>query len=201
MRLKQMQKCSECSNAFCAKLVPETRERIAKERKWVEYFKKNQQVFFFSNQQLMLINEGSLMTIRYNPKGKQHGVDFLTGGDILGIVQLFKNEQEYQEYEDIYILPLSDVKGCVISVQTIQELALNHPDFAQELIKVLSNRVSRLISRFLKYTCSTQDKVDFLLERTKELGITLTHEEISLYTGLNRVTVTNALNKKNKQKN
>lgn len=199
MRLKHIQKCCTCDNAFCAKLKPETRERIARERKWVEFFKKNQQVFFFSNQQLMIIESGSLMTIRYNPKGKQHGVDFVTAGDILGIVQLFKNDQEYQEYEDIYILPLSDVKGCVIPVQTVQELALNHPDFAQELIKVLSNRVSRLISRFLKYTCSTQDKIGFLLERTRELGITLTHEEISMYTGLNRVTVTNALNKKNKK--
>lgn len=112
---------------------------------------------------------------------------------------MFKEEQECQEYEDIYILPLSDVSGCVIPIQTVQELALNHPDFAQELIKVLSNRVSRLISRFLKHTCGTKDKIEFLLKRAKELDITLTHEEISIYTGLNRVTVTNSLNKKSRK--
>ena len=103
--------CQNCTNKFCTKLSTEVREEIFKNRIWFNLNAKEEQLFYFNNKQILIIESGSFMTIRQNNQGKQIGVDILRPGDLLGILNF--NAESPQDH--ILILPLTDVSGCLVS--------------------------------------------------------------------------------------
>lgn len=78
--------CQNCTNKFCTKLSTEVRDEIFKNRIWFNLNAKEEQLFYFNNKQILIIESGSFMTIRQNNQGKQIGVDILRPGDLLGIL-------------------------------------------------------------------------------------------------------------------
>ena len=103
--------CQNCTNKFCTKLSTEVRDEIFKNRIWFNLNAKEEQLFYFNNKQILIIESGSFMTIRQNNQGKQIGVDILRPGDLLGILNF--NAESPQDH--ILILPLTDVSGCLVS--------------------------------------------------------------------------------------
>ena len=73
-------------------------------RIWFNLNAKEEQLFYFNNKQILIIESGSFMTIRQNNQGKQIGVDILRPGDLLGILNF--NAESPQDH--ILILPLTD---------------------------------------------------------------------------------------------
>lgn len=63
--------CQNCTNKFCTKLSTEVREEIFKNRIWFNLNAKEEQLFYFNNKQILIIESGSFMTIRQNNQGKQ----------------------------------------------------------------------------------------------------------------------------------
>ena len=131
------------------------------------------------------------MTIRSNAEGKRQGIDILKPGDLLGIVQLFNSDYK----NSISILPLSSVSGCMIPVNTVEKLILENSDISTAILAHYSQRFSRVLDHLTINSMGTsKDKLDFALGTANESDIKqLTHEELAILSGLNRVTVTRTI--------
>lgn len=184
--------CDSCTNSFCQSLSPESRAKIFKMCRWVNYPYKKEQIVFFGNGNLLILESGALMTIRSTPEGKKQGIDILKAGDLLGIVQLFN-----KEYEDtISVLPLSSVCGCMLPIEGIEQLIRENHDISNAIIAHLSRRFVRVIHHLSVHSFGTsKDKLDYALYKTtNDRDIKhLTHEELAILSGLNRVTVTRTI--------
>lgn len=139
----------------------------------------------------MIIEDGQLMTIKSNTDGKQQGTDILRSGDLLGIVQLFNNDSQ----NVISTLPLSPVKGCILSVSAFEDIIRNDNETATLLISQMATRFHRVVEHLYEGSISdSAKKLDKAISITKSSGnSTITHEELSILSGLNRVTVTKSL--------
>lgn len=92
----------------------------------------------------------------------------------------------------IYIL------GSMLPIQVFESLCEKHPSLTKATIKQMSNRCYRLIRHMSNQAFGNSlDKIEFSLELSKRhLGnFYLTHEQIAILSGLNRVTVTKAMPK------
>ncbi|MDO5380003.1 Crp/Fnr family transcriptional regulator [Phascolarctobacterium sp.] len=149
---------------------------------------KKENLFFFSNKQILIIQEGALMTIRRNNEGKQIGVDILKKGDLLGILNFGK--QSPQDF--ISVLPLTDVFGWLISKDTFEHLLSQYIELDKFIIHYLSERFYRIIRHLTNLVCDTsKERIEYSLKLSHQyLGdFYLTQEQIALLSGLNRVTV------------
>ena len=59
--------CQNCTNKFCTKLSTEVREEIFKNRIWFNLNAKEEQLFYFNNKQILIIESGSFMRSYFNP--------------------------------------------------------------------------------------------------------------------------------------
>lgn len=184
--------CQNCTNKFCTKLSTEVREEIFKNRIWFNLNAKEEQLFYFNNKQILIIESGSFMTIRQNNQGKQIGVDILRPGDLLGILNF--NAESPQDH--ILILPLTDVSGCLVSKTIFDTLIQKHLSLNIIIIHHLSSRFYRIINHLTNLVFDTsKERIEYLLKLAHHnLGnFYLTHEQIALLSGLNRVTVSKTI--------
>ncbi len=183
--------CAQCGNPFCAKLTPDCQKQLFAKATRINYPYKKEQVIYFGNGYVMLITEGNLMTIRNNVQGKQQGIDILHEGDLLGIVQLFNK----QYHNTITVLPLSSVKGCMIPVSDFEEMIKNDNTLAQITIAHYSQRFARALTHLSNLAIDdSKAKLDYAMSIVDKMGANaITHEELAIFSGLNRVTVTKAL--------
>lgn len=180
------------SNSFFKNLSPDSRAKILKASQRIYYNNKKEQVIIFGNGRILILDSGFIMTIRSNEQGKRVGIDILRPGDLLGICQLFN----YNYENTISILPLSLVHGYVISLENMSKLIEENRDISLAVISQFSQRFIRVINHLSVNTLGTsKDKLKYTLQTIKNLNIKLpTHEELAIFSGLNRVTVTNNLN-------
>lgn len=181
--------CADCHNVFCTGLSPAAKADIFSAKSCFDYSRKSEQLFFFDNKQILIISSGCFMTIRHNHQGKHQGIDILESGDLLGIVNLYSK----QTHGAISILPFSRICGCLLPIRAFESLCAKHPDLAASTLAHVSGRFSRLIGHMTNQAFGTsKDKIKYSLELSrKHLGdFYLTHEQIALLSGLNRVTVT-----------
>ena len=184
-------RCQNCTNPFCANLPLEVLTQVCENSHPVYYHPKKEQLICFDRGHIMIIEDGQLMTIKRNTDGKQQGIDVLHSGDLLGIVQLFNNEHQ----NIISTLPLSPVKGCIISVNLFENIIRSSNDAATLLISHMAVRFYRAVEHLYEGSISeSAKKLDKAISITKLSGNSaVTHEELSILSGLNRVTVTKAL--------
>ena len=125
------------------------------------------------------------MTIRQNNQGKQIGVDILRPGDLLGILNF--NAESPQDH--ILILPLTDVSGCLVSKTIFDTLIQKHLSLNIIIIHHLSSRLTNLVFD------TSKERIEYSLKLAHHnLGnFYLTHEQIALLSGLNRVTVSKTI--------
>lgn len=154
----------------------------------VSYFRKKEQLFYFGSSHILIIESGNFMTIRNEFHDRQQGVDILRCGDLLGIIQLFNSDYN----NPITILPLSDVSGRLLTVNSMQQLIKSHDDIAEQVIKQFSQRYSRVVKHLAILAGGTsKERLEYSLETMLSLGLRqFTHHELALFSGMNRVTVT-----------
>lgn len=183
--------CENCQNPFCSTLAPEIRKEIAESGRWVKYQYKKLQYLFFGNSNLYIIEHGIALTIRDDSRGKSAGIDILHDGDLIGIVQLYNPNYE----STISILPLTDISGCLISIDSFQRIIRNHLEITIPIIAQYSNRFAQLISHsVIRQLGSIEERVDYLTTLMKQYNLTqITQEEMALFLGVNRVTISRAL--------
>lgn len=184
-------KCQNCSNPFCTRLSSKVLTQISECSHPIYYRPKKEQIVCFDRGHIMIIEDGQLMTIKSNTDGKQQGTDILRSGDLLGIVQLFNNDSQ----NVISTLPLSPVKGCILSVSAFEDIIRNDNETATLLISQMATRFHRVVEHLYEGSISdSAKKLDKAISITKSSGnSTITHEELSILSGLNRVTVTKSL--------
>ncbi len=183
--------CAQCSNPFCAKLPPDCQKQLFAKATLVNYPYKKEQIISFGNGYVLLVTEGNLMTIRNNIQGKQQGIDILHAGDLMGIVQLFNKQYR----NTITVRPLSSVKGCLISVSEFEEMIKSNHTLAQVMIAHYSQRFARALMHLSNLAIDdSKAKLNYAISIADQMGAnSITHEELAIFAGLNRVTVTKAL--------
>mgnify|MGYP000966322065 CR=1 FL=1 len=180
------------SNSLFKNLSPDSQAKIINVSHRVHYDYKKEQTFFLGKGQILLLESGYLMTIRCNAQGKKAGIDILKRGDLLGICLLLN-----YNYENIIsILPLSPVNGYAISLENMNQLIKENHDISLAVISQFSYRFLRVINHLhVNMLGSSKDKLKYALQVINDLEIQQpTHEELAIYSGLNRVTVTKILN-------
>ena len=146
---------------------------------------------------MLLINKGRIITLRQRPDGKQKGIRLLESGSILGLTQIFYNRESST---NAYVQ--SDLEGCLFSTSFIESLCLQIPDFAKAIIGKLSRSFHESINHIEHLSLDTStEKLSFILNTIENNDrLDLTHHELALLTGMNRVTVTRAIKSIRKDK-
>lgn len=189
--MKAPTSCAGCTNSFCRSLGEASRKRLFESKIWVTYSNKDEQPFFLENRQILILETGAIIGYRSNVDVKMQSVTLVQPGDLLGIVSLFSDSNR----ESFSISPLIDSAGCMISLRTMEKLILEDPELCTATIRQYSNRYSRVVDSFMNKTLgSSEQRVEYALAQLKDIGIKyVTHENLALLSGLNRVTVTKAL--------
>ena len=177
---------------FLNKLSLATQKELFTVSQHVHLDYKKEQVFFFGNGQILILETGFLMTIRYNKHGKHIGIDILRPGDLLGICQLFNPNYR----NTISVLPLSAINGYLLSVTDMECLIKKNEELLMALITQFSERFIRVVNNFNHIAIGTStQKLQYILTTITNLNLEYpTHEELAILSGLNRVTVTKQLN-------
>lgn len=186
------QKSPPSSNSFFQSISPESKTKIVAASQRIHYEYKKEQVFFFGYGQVLILESGFLMTIRNNEQGKKAGIDILKAGDLLGICQLFN----YDYKNAISFLPLSAVYGYLIPTENLNQLIKKNNDLAVAIIAQFSRRFVSIVNHFaINEMGVSHDRLRYALKISDSLEIKQpTHEELAIFAGLNRVTVTKIIN-------
>ncbi|MDD3654062.1 MAG: Crp/Fnr family transcriptional regulator [Desulfotomaculaceae bacterium] len=187
---------SSCSsNPFCSSLENTTREYLCKMGKKIK-FKARQDIMIDlkSSKKAYLLAKGQIFVIRVRENGRSRAM-ILNEGDILGITQLFGNHITNINH----LFTKTQIECCIFSIEQLEDMCCKFNDFACKMIDILSKRLSKTYNVIEHLTLDTsEEKLLYILEtlgykRYNVDRISYTHEELAQLAGLNRVTVTRAL--------
>lgn len=183
--------CANCTNPFCGSLGERSRKRLFDSKIWVNYSSKDDQPFFLENRQILILEKGAIIGYRSNIDVKLQSIALIQPGDLLGIVSLFASGDR----ESFSISPLTDSAGCMIPLRTMENLITEEQDICAATLRQYSSRYSRVVDSFVNKTLgSSEQRVEYALKQLHDIGIQyVTHENLALLSGLNRVTVTKTL--------
>lgn len=189
--MKAPASCANCTNPFCRSLSERSRQRLFESKIWINYSSKDDQPFFLENRQILILERGAIIGYRSSIDVKMQSITLIRPGDLLGIVSLFSDVQR----ESFSISPLTDSAGCMIPLRTMEQLIVEEPDICQATMRQYSSRYSRVVDSFINKTLgSSEQRVEYALKECSDIGIQyVTHENLALLSGLNRVTVTKTL--------
>ena len=165
-------------------------------------FAKYQAVFLQGDpaDEMFLIKGGRVKLSKVFEDGKEVTLDIRKSGDFVGET-MFADEGEYP----VSAYCMEDTLICGFSRGDFEELVLNHPQVGLQVIKTLSERISRLTSRIgnLSLTNIEERLFRVLSNVAKEHGVKqtegitiqfpLTHQDLSFLTGAHRVSITKAM--------
>ena len=196
----------DCECSFCLSLGEPARRHLCAMKKIVRYQK--QKLHYLSRKKVILITCGNMITIRTNSDGKYQAMAFLHEGDFLSATSLFN---AIENEGDICVYALTDCEACVFSVQDFLKDSLSYPDIVLALLKNTAQRFGEVI-RILKHVSLDNSEsrilnlLNLLFEEKSYIvcnhdGMTLpiSHEELAMFVGLNRVTTTRAIDNLQKQ--
>lgn len=163
------------------------------DQKIMNTYKKGQTLFHEGNPPfgLFCINQGKIKLTKMSSDGKDSIVRIVAAGDVLGHRSLFSNGPCRAT-----ATALEDCSVCFIDKKYIQELLVNKPQVALEVIAHLSKEmgaVEERISQF--YTKNVRERLAYLLLEFKDkfgieeddmirLDIKLTREEMASVVGV-----------------
>lgn len=182
--------CANCTNVFCCSLSSSSRNKLRAASKRISFSPRIETPFDFEDQRIIILEQGALIGYRSDINLRLQSVDLLQPGDLLGIANLFsKNEREA-----FSIKVLTSSIGCCIPIHMMEQLILENTDIARAVICQYSSRYSRVVDSFINKTnASSEERVLYAMEMMKKLHVQkITHENLALLSGLNRVTVTRA---------
>ncbi len=183
--------CTGCTNVFCRSLSPDSRKLLLAASKRINFSAQIEKPFYFEDQQIIILEKGALIGYRSDVNLRLQSVDLLQPGDLLGIANLFSQS----EREAFSIKALIDSFGCSLPIQIMEQLIVERPDIAKATICQYSSRYSRVVDSFINKTNAlSEERVIYALNLLKKLNVKkITHENLALLSGMNRVTVTKAL--------
>ncbi len=189
------------NNPFCRFLEADTRAALCKISVRAQY--KQRQVIELDpgpNGKLMLVHKGQAIPLRIRQDGRQKGIECLGEGDIVGLGQLFRRADQCV---GISIYVKEHLEVCLFPVSEFQKLCATNANFAGEVIRNLSRRFFTVVDHLENLTLGNGEErilylVDFLGAGPDNLGtslqtVAITHEELALLAGINRVTATRVI--------
>ncbi|MDR3349571.1 MAG: hypothetical protein LBO03_08250 [Acidaminococcales bacterium] len=176
----------DCTNPFCAALDAATREILCAAKVRFKFGPKQDGFFYIGEGQLILIDHGHILTVRQRSDGKQKGIEVLRGGDILGLSQLCDTIPD----NTILIMARERTEGCLFTKEFFRSLCLKNGTFANFVLANICRRFSDAVAQIEHLSLdNNMGKLLFAIERVQP-EIKLTHEELSVLAGMNRVTAT-----------
>jgi len=131
--------------------------------------------------------------------GKKVVFDVLTPGTVFGAFDI--DNMKASHYCEI----MRDAELCVTPRSEFLNLVSAHPEMLLNMLRKLSDRIQDYERKLEVAAGTAEDKLIYELERQKEkrsrnflgkffqIHLKLTHEQLAMLTGLNRITVTRTL--------
>ncbi len=153
-----------------------------------------------SADEVFLIKGGRIKLTKVLEDGTELMLDIRKSGDFLG-ENMFSEESQYP----VTAVCLEDTLTCGFSRSQFEALVLKHPGVGLQIIKTLSERISRLTDRVGSLAVANiEDRLyGVLCNVAKEHGaqspqgvliqFPLTHEDLGFLTGAHRVSITRAM--------
>lgn len=152
---------------------------------------KKKQTFIFPDNKIIIVRSGVIIPCSIRDDGKEKGLSIKTPGTLLGASQMFSDKDVVF---NIYVI--SNFEGCALPVKFFENMFENDIEFAKQVLRAVSNNLTRHSGFTSELALSdSKTKVQLLVNMINSLksefpGIEMTHEEMSVLLGLNRVTVT-----------
>jgi CRP-like cAMP-binding protein len=176
----------DCANSFCKALDDSLREVLCSAKVRFKFGPKQDGFFYVGEGQLILIDHGHIITVRQRSDGKQKGIEVLRGGDILGLSQLCDTIST----NTIMIMAREKTEGCLFTKEFFRSLCLKNGTFANVVLVNICRRFSDAIAQIEHLSLdNSMEKLLFAIGRVQP-EIKLTHEELGILAGMNRVTTT-----------
>jgi CRP-like cAMP-binding protein len=153
---------------------------------------KRRQKFILDVGKIMIIKCGIVIPSLLRTDGNEKGIKLLGKGSMLGIAQLFNNLER-----PFSVHVVEDLECCIVEAKYIEEKCMSSTEFARSVIQQFAHHlaISAQNMEDRAFVDSTI-KISRILKRSnKDINkeILLTHEEIALLVGINRVTVSRAI--------
>jgi len=180
-----------CNNSFCSGLPEELRAELCSKKRVTQAKKKKS--FVLDANQIIIVRAGVVIPSFSREDGKEKGLSLKTPGSVFGISQMYSDRERIF---NIYVV--SNFEGCVFPVSYFETLFEKHIEFAKSVFCKCSENLTVHSDFAVEVALSdSENKVLAFLRMIDSnnaySGLKLTHEEISILLGINRVTVTKVL--------
>lgn len=150
---------------------------------------------------LYYIKEGSLKLVRVTEAGQDVIIQILGSGEAIGETALFRENT----FSPVSAIALKDAKICSLSRQSFEQVVMNDPKIAFQIIKSLGERLDVTWEEISQLnTQTTQEKVISLFIRLAQehgvpckegtlINISLTQQDIASMVGASRVMVSQVI--------
>lgn len=150
--------------------------------------------------EVLLIKGGLVKLTKVLEDGTELMLDIRKSGDFLG-----ENMFSEKALFPVSAVCIEDTFICGFSRNQFEELILNHPKVGLQIIKTLSERISRLTDRVESLASSNiEERLYRVLSNVADehgssnprgvvIQFPLTHEDLGFLTGAHRVTITRAI--------
>ena len=178
------------NNAFCYSLDAALRTDLCNHK--TSFSVKRRQKFILDVSEIMIIKQGIIIPSLLRADGNEKGIKLLGKGSMLGIAQLFNS---MDRPFSVYVV--EDLECCIIDAKYIEEKCMSSTEFARSVIQQFAHHlaVSAQNMEDRAFVDSTI-KISRILKRSNDdinKEVSLTHEEIALLVGINRVTVSRTI--------
>ena len=188
--------CITCDNNFCSELPGDIRTELCSRR--IVMRAKRKKSLIFDARQIVIVRSGVFIPSFLREDGKEIGLSLKKPGSLLGVGQMFTDRERMF---NLYII--ADFEGCVFSVSHFESLFEKYHEFAKlamrKCIENLTSHSEFVVDIALSDSESKVQALQNLIDSNSAFsGIKLTHEEMAVLLGINRVTVTKVVSGKKK---
>ena len=179
-----------CNNEFCRSLPEHLREGLCAHKTAVSV--KRRRTFLLNHNEVLNIRTGTIIPSNTRPDGNEKGIKILSEGSMLGVAQIYTGLKT-----QFSVRVIEDLQGCIFDNRYLEEQCADSKEFSRAVIRQLAHHLTVCTHNMEDQALGTStEKILSLLELTRSdtnKDITLTHEEIALLVGMNRVTVSRAI--------
>ncbi|MEG1751009.1 MAG: hypothetical protein RR241_04500 [Raoultibacter sp.] len=188
-------------NRFCAALSDRAREKLCASAKQVRLQAKDRISVSMNPDKVAIVRQGAIVAHVGSADSDRIMASFIAvTGDVINVMRIAGAAGVYPEDFNVadYGHVLKPAEVCLVSLDVLRELA-QEPDVSAAIIVQLTDRYKDALDRMRSANYeSAENRVRWLLEYLEIKGIPLasvTHDEMALILGMNRVTVTRMLSR------
>lgn len=188
-----------CMNAFCASLEDGVRHKLCAAAHAVTYQAKERIAISSIGKEAAIVRQGMVAArVDRGDTGRLLMSYIGIAGDVMNIMRIAGDTRMYSaEFNEADIgVAVKPTQVCLVPLSAMRALLSEH-SFAIALVSQLTDRYKDALERMYQSNyASAEEKIRWFLAYLETRGINaldLTHEEMALALGMNRVTVTKAL--------